>query len=263
MDKVVRYEKDDVKKIDIKLAWGQLTMAAEAVEKLQIIATGDEETVKELRISCEDNEIFIEQPQYGISTNIVSSRWLEVVVRVPENWKIDMDVRTITGSINMKGLAGDEIEIETVSGKIVADGMEYEKIALKTINGKINANKFNGEKTKIRTVSGDVLGDNIRCKKMGIRSVSGGMTFNELTCEKIVSTSVSGKYLVRHAIPFKNYDVNTVSGDIILYAPMKDVFVTQRGLKGNIRMEGVREDAAGARIELTTVTGSVTIISTL
>ncbi len=259
----MRYEKDDVKKMNIKLGWGQLTMATESVEKLQIVATGDEETVKELRIYYDDDEVFVEQPQYGLSASIVSSRWLEVVVRLPIGWKIDIEARTITGNINMKEIVGKEIEVETVSGKLMVDGMACEEMKIKTISGKTKANQLSCENIKVRTVSGDVVAEDIICKELSIRSVSGGMTFHGLSCQRVTCTSVSGKYLMHHTNPFKSYNVNTVSSEVALYAPIEAVSISQRGLKGNIRTEGVREEATGERIELTTVTGSTTIVSTL
>ena len=47
-------------------------------DKVQVMAAGDDSSVEDLRIAVKDGSLTVEQPQYGLSLNIMESRWLQV-----------------------------------------------------------------------------------------------------------------------------------------------------------------------------------------
>ena len=263
MENVVRYEKSEAEKIDVSLGWGQVTFTAEPIEKLQVIATGDEESVKELRIFHENNEVFIQQPQYGLTVNINSTKWLEVLVRIPEGWEIDVEARTVGGVINVKNLSGEQLCFDTVSGNIVASDITCEERKMKTISGDIRGKNFTADEVALRTVSGDIKVGGITGDELNIRTISGTVAVEQIAYEEIAATSVSGKFVLGCVKIFKQCDCNTVSGDFSLYVPVKKVHIIHRGLRGNVRTEGVDETGEGAKVKVTSVTGDLSIISTL
>ncbi len=243
MENILRYESSEVKALLIRLAWGQLTVAQEGVEKLQVIATGDEGTVKELRLEMEDGKLTLEQPQYGLSMNINSSKWLEVVVRVPTGFKIDVDAQTITGGMNIRGLFGEDMRFETVTGNIYLENLKSKKTYIRTISADTRAEKISGEKLAVRTVSGAVL-------------------MEKLTFEKISCLSVSGKFTMGFDEPFDSAEYNTAAGDVSLYVPAEKLNINYKSIRGNLRTEGISQTGEGPMVKVTTVTGDASLVAT-
>lgn len=244
MENILRFESNKVEEVIVHLAWGQLTVVRESVEKLQVIATGDEATVKELRIQTEDEKLLVEQPQYGLSMSINSSKWLEVVIRVPKEWKIDLDAQTISGGMNVRGIVGEDMNFESISGNIIVGDIK-------------------SEKTYIRTISGDVRGEKLTGEKMTVRTGNGTILLEQLTFDKVSGFSVSGKMTISCQEPFKEMEYNTAAGDISLYVPAKELDISYKSLRGNLRTEGIEDKKEGAEVKITTATGDASIVSTL
>ena len=49
------------------LAWASLDVMVEDVDQIQLFISGAESDVKDLRITCEENCLTVEQPSYGIN----------------------------------------------------------------------------------------------------------------------------------------------------------------------------------------------------
>ena len=83
MERNLSFDTEGLEKIAVHLGWAQLEMFADEVDKVQVMAAGDDSSVEDLRIAVKDGCLTVEQPQYGISLNIMECRWLQVCVRVP------------------------------------------------------------------------------------------------------------------------------------------------------------------------------------
>lgn len=86
MERNLSFDTEELTSIAVRLGWAQLEMFADEVDKVQVMAAGDDSSVEDLRIAVKDGILTVEQPQYGLSLNIMESRWLQVCVRVPSQW---------------------------------------------------------------------------------------------------------------------------------------------------------------------------------
>ena len=90
MERNLSFDTEELSSIAVRLGWAQLEMFADEVDKVQVMAAGDDSSVEDLRIAVKDGILTVEQPQYGLSLNIMESRWLQVCVRVPSQWRGDV-----------------------------------------------------------------------------------------------------------------------------------------------------------------------------
>ena len=97
MERNLSFDTEGVKSVAVHLGWAQLEMFADEVDRIQVMAAGDDGSVEDLRIAVKDGVLLVEQPQYGLSLNIMESRWLQVCVRVPSQWKGNVALSTLSG----------------------------------------------------------------------------------------------------------------------------------------------------------------------
>ena len=97
MERNMSFDTGELTGIAVHLAWAQLEIFADEVEKVQVMVAGDDNSVEDLRIEVRDGCLTVGQPQYGLSLNIMESRWLQVCVRVPSQWKGSVALSTLSG----------------------------------------------------------------------------------------------------------------------------------------------------------------------
>jgi len=211
---------ENVNDLAIRMAWAQVEIFADDIQRVQVLAAGDENSVKELRIQLEDDTLVVEQPQYGLSINITESHWMQVCVRVPNNWAKKIHVNTINGLLNARGLIGSRIVLDTVTGDVHASRMSAPEIVLKSVSGDIHAEDLNADQLTVRSVSGTVKLDGVAAKSY--------------KC-----TTVSGKQKIRQTAGFEQMELRSVSGDVTLITPEERVNVSMRSLSGRVSSEGV------------------------
>ena len=220
MEKNVHFEPEGTKDIVVRLAWAQLDVFADDIEKIQVMATGDEGTVSDLRVMAKEHMLVIEQPQYGLSLNIIESHWMQVCVRIPRTWQ-------------------EEIHLSTISGLLCTRGLEGSYIALDTVSGDISVSRIHAGKISLRTISGDIRAEALQAISLSVRSVSGNLVLNSTKTETLKCNSVSGEQSLHMDQEFQRMDISAVSGDVIIMAPVKRMNATLRSIGGSIRTEGV------------------------
>lgn len=230
--------------IAVHLAWAQLEIFADDVEKIQVMAAGDENSVSDLRIEVKDGTLLVEQPQYGLSLNIMESKWLQVCVRVPRAWGHGIHCSTLSGLLSARKLNGSEIVLETVTGDL-------------------RALKLSAAQMSLKSVSGDTRGEELKAEKLNMRSVSGDAALDALSTKTLKCNSVSGEQTYNMNSSFERVDVTAVSGNVIITAPVEAMNVSLRSISGRVRTEGVsitdREDVPVVRI--TGVSADLKLIS--
>lgn len=70
MERNLSFDTEGLEKIAVHLGWAQLEMFADEVDKVQVMAAGDDSSVEDLRIAVKDGCLTVEQPQYGLSLKI-------------------------------------------------------------------------------------------------------------------------------------------------------------------------------------------------
>ena len=225
MERNLSFDTEGLEKIAVHLGWAQLEMFADEVDKVQVMAAGDDSSVEDLRIAVKDGCLTVEQPQYGISLNIMECRWLQVCVRVPSQWKGDIALSTLSGLLSARKLCAKSLSLETVSGDL-------------------HAVRICAADASLKTVGGDMRGEQLTAESLNVRSVSGEQTYNM-------------------ACAFEKVDVTAVSGNVIITAPVEAMDVSLRSISGRVRTEGVniREGDGVPSVRVTGVTADLKLIS--
>lgn len=244
MERNISFEAEALQTVVVHLAWAQLEIFADDVEKLQVMAAGDDSSVNDLRIESKDGRLLVEQPQYGLSLNIKESHWLQVCVRVPRAWKGTVHANTISGLLSARKLHATEMALETVSGDL-------------------RAVKLNAPAMAFKTVSGDINGESILADRLNVRSVSGDTALDALSVTALKCTGVSGEQTYNMTASFRNVDVTAVSGNVVITAPVEAMDVNLRSISGRVRTEGVniRDDETAPCVRVTGVTADLKLIS--
>lgn len=244
MERNLNFETTTLSGLAIHLAWAQLELFADDVEKIQVLAAGDEDSVRDLRVEVKANQLLVEQPQYGFYLNINESRWLQVCVRVPRNWDKEITANTISGLLNARKLSGSEIVIETVSGDLRALKLTAERIALKTVSGDMRGEELKSQKLNVRSVSGDVALDGLSTKALKCNGVSGSQTYSMIDS-------------------FERIDVTAVSGNVVITAPVEEMNANLRSISGRVHTHGVNitDSETAPMVRVTGVSADLKLMS--
>ena len=244
MERNLHFEIAGLADIAVRLAWAQMEVFADDVDKIQVLAAGDEGTVQDLRIGIKGDALVVEQPQYGLSLNITESRWMQLCIRVPRTWTQDIHLNTISGLLSARGLKGSHIVLDTISGDLQATRLAAQEITLKTI-------------------SGDIRGDKLEAKTLLVRSVSGDQRMDEVEAENVKANSINGEQNYHFVKAFWQVDANTVSGNVTLSAPMEKAQISMRSISGRVRTEGVTvvEEGDAPKVNITGISSELKLIA--
>ena len=157
-----------------------------------------------------------------------------LVLEIPR--KASLDVDSVAASVDVQGVAGDELEIDSVSGAVVAVGAP--------------------RKASIESVSGDQK-LNLNSREVDAESVSGRITLRGRISGGIEAESVSGDIDIdTRGERLDRLDVNTVSGDARVRTGIAD--------SGRFSFESVSGDVrlalpagTSARVEAKTFSGDI------
>ena len=226
MERNESFVSDSLNDIVVHMAWAQVEIFADDIERVQVLAAGDEGSVRDLRIETENDTLLVEQPQYGLSLNITESRWMQVCIRVPKTWVKEIHVFTISGLLNARGLNGSRIVLDTVSGDMRAMRVAARDISLKSISGDVRSDRLNADSLTVRTVSGNI-------------------TLDEAVAQAYKCTTVSGEVKLKLTEGFTSMDVRSVSGDVTVLSPVSSMNVSMRSISGRVATNGVTVAEAG------------------
>ena len=228
--------------ITARLAWAQLEIFADDIEQIQIIASGDDRTVSELKIEQENGALTIEQPQYGLTLDITHGHWIEIVVRVPKAWDQTLRLNTIGGPVKVHGLGGESISIETITGDLKVSQLTAGTIAL-------------------RTTAGAMKGTQLICEAFISRTVSGNVALEDMSAKNYRLTTVSGDIRLDMSAGFDQMEIRTVSGDTELMTELDTLNVSLRTVSGQKHIKGIKltKNNTAPAVRLTGVSGDLKI----
>lgn len=231
--------------ITIRLAWAQLEIYTDDIDRIQVIASGDDHTLSDLRIAVEENTLVIEQPQYGISLDITHGHWMQLCVRVPKTWDQTIHANTISGPIGARGLGGVGIVMETITGELKA--------------AKITAGQIS-----LRTTAGTIHGEQLMSERLTSRSVSGDIVLDGVSAQTYRFTTVSGDISLKLKSSFDQMELRTVSGDCSILTALDTLQVSMRTVSGRKILDGVKltENRSAPAIRATGVSGDLKISGT-
>ncbi len=229
-----------VNTLTVHLAWASLEIMVDEVEDIQVLISGSDADVSDLKLICENGRLLVEQPTYGLTYKINMVRWMQVFIRVPQAWKGEVDASTIAGPLKARGLTGTDMNFDTVTGDLRAVNITSITTSLRTVSGDVKAETITGEHLNLRTVSGDVAASNCGYDTYRLNAVSGA-----------VSLDMSR--------PFDKLEGTTVSGGVRVYTPMEQVDAALRSVSGRLRTCGVSIQSDAPTAMITSVSGDFEI----
>ena len=234
----------NVSALNARLGWANLEVMVDDVENIQVLLSGDEGEIAEMKVALHEGRLQVEQPSYGISTRIHNSKWMQVIVRLPRAWKGSVDASSVTGGVNVRSVTGTDLNLDTVSGDVRASALTGISLTLHTVAGDILAHDLSGESLSLRTVSGKVRLDGASFVSYRLNDVSGDVALN-----------LAGA--------FDRLDGVTVTGNVSITAPITRADASLRAISGRLLTEGVSIDSGGPRVAMSSVTANVRLICSL
>ena len=229
-----------VSALEINLAWATLEAVTDNVSEIQMLISGNEEDVDDLRVGLTDGVLRAEQPAYGLTAHLGMVRWMQVVIRLPMNWKGAVSLNTVAGPLRARGIQGSDVVLRTVSGDLWGSDLHAITLKMRTVTGALNCREARAEKGLLRTVSGSFQLEGARFRNLKLVSASSDLRaeFDE---------------------PFETVEANSVAGNIEILAPVEAANITLRKETGRLRTGGVSITDDGPVIRATTVSGILTV----
>ena len=228
MNKIETFSPTQITGVEAHLAWASLEVLADDVNELQVMAAGNDKDVSDLRIQEKEGRLVVEQPTYGLSIKLNSERWMQIVIRLPRSWKGALDMSTITAPLH-------------------------------SVSGDMRAANINAIALTLRQVSGGIQAQDLNCDHVSVRTVSGKVRLSEVACLTAKLSGVSGDQRMECTRVFERVDVNTVSGDVELYAPLTQADIALRAVTGRVLTGGVSIVENAPQVRGTSVSGNLAI----
>lgn len=141
-----------------------------------------------------------------------------LVLEIPRQASLDVD--SVAASVDVQGVAGDELEIDSVSGRVTAVGAPR-KASIESVSGDQRLN-LNARDIDAESVSGRISLRGRIAGSVDIESVSGDIDVDTRgeRLRKLDVSTVSGDASVRTGIADGGrFDFESVSGDVRLVLP--------------------------------------------
>lgn len=166
----------------------------------------------------------------------------------------DANLRTMSGDIDLRDIAGNSLNAATVSGDVKLKGAQVEQASIRTTSGEINIDEIAGD-LELRSISGDIEVRDAQVGHLTASTTSGSLDYvgglGKDSAHNI--TSVSGD--VRLRLPGDSgflLNASTISGDLESAFTLNDAEEDRRSLNGKI-------GAGGALLTITTTSGDISI----
>lgn len=240
MNRNKTYPALDVSALTVRLAWANLEIAVDDVKDIQVLVSGSDEAVSEMKIQHTSGMLLLEQPAYGLSVKLTAGRWMSVLVRIPRDWKGAVDATTLSGLLNARGVTASDLALATASGD------------MKLMN-------LHSLTTAISTLSGCVSAALLVCDQLSLRTVSGKAHLEDSQVMSAKMQSVSGDLHLSLTAPPERLEAATVSASLFVDAPITAVQARHTSVGGKLRTWNVSVENEGIPIALSTVSGDLEI----
>ena len=142
----------------------------------------------------------------------------KLTVYLPEAQYDAVDVRVVSGSIQIEGLDIKEMDLATTSGKIqLSDANVTGEVALKTISGGIKVEALRAGSLTAKTTSGGIRLDDVDAEELELHSTSGSIKGELMSGKEFEASSVSGRISVPESVPGAGLcQASTTSGSITI-----------------------------------------------
>lgn len=228
-----------IAKLNLKLTSAALEICTDDIEDIHVMASGGQADMDELRIALAADVLTIEQPVSKLPRKAsATANWLQIAIRLPRSWKGAIDARTISGWMNLRSLAGTDLNLDTVSGMVMMSDVSFLTISA-------------------RAVTGDVKLNQADCGKCSLFSTSGSLTAMRTAFTRGSASTVTGLITLDLVAPFEELTLNSVTGDMCVDAPITECDAVLRSVSGRIRTSGVSIVEGASKLRATTVSSDL------
>lgn len=146
----------------------------------------------------------------------------------------------------------DAIELKSVSGDIEVSNTPNASLEVKTTSGEIKLS--NVQDVTINTTSGDILVDS--CKNASMHTVSGDVIIGSVG-DSVDIVTTSGEVKITDFICKNNSNIKTVSGDVSI-SQLQDAYVEAKTISGDIKTDGSNRYANNT-LTIKTTSGDINV----
>lgn len=192
--------------------------------------------------------------KYPQALNISTLGSSKLDVTIPEGWKDDLEVSSVSGKIGAVELTGEDIRLNTTSGSIEVDTLSGKDVRLNSTSGDFKINQLIAKESFDKTtVSGRCEIDTVDCEEADLNSTSGGTFIKMSNSDKVKAQSISGRIEIK--MKKGSADFQTTSGGI--YATFTDSFekFKANSISGTVKLE-IPENS-DFKIDVNTVSGDI------
>lgn len=241
MERNVAFPSKDTCLVHLKLTWAQAEVVSTKSDQFQLLIAGDDDSIEELRIEQSGEDLIVAQPQLAYAKEILPRRrWLQICLRMPEDWRGDLDVDTIAGTVGAHGIQAGDISLSTVAGSMNVYDIVADRLSMHSVTGAISGRNLRAKRGTLRSVSGAIAAEGVRFPVTKVFTVSSSVTLQlESGC--------------------KTVDAQSMSGSLTIYTN-EPVRAALHALSGQfIREEDVADAPGGIEVSATSVSGDLAI----
>jgi len=239
LERNIGYSAAQVDEIQVRVGWGQVELLGADTREVQIAVAGDERSAREMVVRHENDKLTIEQPQYGLLPHF-DSKWLQIHVRVPKEWRGNVLLITVSGAISVRKLCGKEIHLDTASGTVHADSVQCDTFVMNAVTGAVQSVR-------------------VAARKLQVRNVSSAISLSEMDADIVKITSISGQVGLDFQRPFSSLDLQVATGDTQVSLPGGRAEVAFRSVSGKLSAEGFDGGPDAPSVRATTIAGNLSI----
>ena len=191
--------------------------------------------VDDLNTSVNDNKLsIIEDSRASFCIGFCYTNQYKIILSVPKEKKIDLDISTASGDINVGEILMSNVKITAVSGDI---------------------NMINADSVILESVSGD-----ISCHSVGnikVKSVSGNIDIYEVS-DKLDLKTTSGDVEVEYLNIVKDSSISTVSGDVDITFNNSNCYINTNTLSGDVDIDS-NNRKSDIELKVSTTSGDIEV----
>lgn len=213
-----------IKLIDLSTISADIKIKNDDSDKIQLHYTGEIKTnsnMEEPKLIVEKDgstlTIKIERKKktkFGFFNGNYTSN-LKLLVNLPNNYKGDFNLNSVSGDIKFQELNLEKFKLRTVSGDMVFAKVSANKIKINSTSGDVSCEYLKADDISIGTTSGDIELIEGDCKTFVFHTTSGNLEMEKLTSETAKVSSTSGDIEIKHG-ETNSFSGNSVSGDLKL-----------------------------------------------
>lgn len=218
----------DANTIKIELVSEEVEVFVSSEEDIRIVQVTSYNLKEEdrLRVKTSGKTLTINKKKINYSFNFLHglNRSETITVYIPKSFSKELEIKTVSGSIDVQNLQLEKIRCSSTSGYIrIEDLQTEEELRSNSVSGDIILNQVNSNLIDINTTSGRIESYKVAGETIKNTTTSGNVEFMG-TCNKFKHNTTSGNLEASFNKMFKEATISSVSGDVNIEIHENDGF---------------------------------------